>query len=75
MVKSKARSGIRQYMRDKVTKWGYKLWLLADSETGYTLQFSVYTGKREIAGPHGLAFDVVSKLCSEYFDHTVAPTS
>ncbi|KAH8034665.1 hypothetical protein HPB51_000303 [Rhipicephalus microplus] len=41
---------------------------LADSETGYTLQFSVYTGKRERPGPHGLAFDVVSSLCSEYLD-------
>lgn len=68
MVKSKGRSGMRQYIRDKVTKWGYKLWVLADSETGYTLQFSVYTGKRERPGPHGLAFDVVSSLCSEYLD-------
>ncbi|KAH8040864.1 hypothetical protein HPB51_013034 [Rhipicephalus microplus] len=65
MVKSKARSGIRQYIRDKVTKWGYKLWVLAESETGYTLQFFVYTGKRETPGPHGLAFDVVSKLCEK----------
>ncbi|XP_072143614.1 piggyBac transposable element-derived protein 4-like [Dermacentor andersoni] len=66
MVKSKARSGIRQYIRDKVTKWGYKLWVLAESETGYTLQFFVYTGKRERPGPHGLAFDVVGKLCDKY---------
>lgn len=68
MVKSKARSGIRQYIRDKVTKWGYKLWVVADSRTGYTLQFVVYTGKRETPGPHGLAFDVVTKLCTEYLD-------
>lgn len=36
MVKSKARSGIRKYIRDKVTKFGYKLWVLVDSRTGYT---------------------------------------
>ncbi|KAH8025542.1 hypothetical protein HPB51_009482 [Rhipicephalus microplus] len=47
MVKSKGRSGIRQYMRDKGVKWGYKLWVLADSRTGYTVQFGVYIGKRE----------------------------
>lgn len=35
-VKSKVRSGIWQYIRDKVTKFGYKLWVLADSRTGYT---------------------------------------
>lgn len=68
MVKSKARSGIRQYIRDKVTKFGYKLWVLADSKTGYTLQFFVYTGKREAPGPHGLAFDVVNRLCTQYLD-------
>lgn len=68
MVKSKGRSGIRQYMRDKVVKWGYKLWVLADSETGYTVQFSVYTGKREAPSARGLAFDVVTRLCKDYLD-------
>lgn len=34
MVKSKAPSGIRQYIRDKVTNFGYKLWVLADSGPG-----------------------------------------
>lgn len=68
MVKSKGRSGIRQYMKDKVTKWGYKLWVLADPGTGYTVQFHVYTGKREQPGPHGLAYDVVCQLCNRYLD-------
>ena len=36
MVKSKHRSGIRQYIKDKPTKWGIKLWVLADSANGYT---------------------------------------
>ncbi|XP_049527555.1 piggyBac transposable element-derived protein 2-like [Dermacentor silvarum] len=68
MVKSKGRSGIRPYMKDKVTKWGYKLWVLADPGTRYTVRFSVYTGKRDQPGPHGLAFDVVCQLCAEYLD-------
>ncbi|XP_070385975.1 piggyBac transposable element-derived protein 4-like [Dermacentor albipictus] len=68
MVKSKARSGIRQYIRDKVVKWGYKLWVLADPKTGYTIQFIVYTGKREKPSANGLAFDVVTKLCDKYLD-------
>ncbi|KAH6944419.1 hypothetical protein HPB50_003020 [Hyalomma asiaticum] len=66
MVKSKARSGIRQYIRDKVVNWGYKLWVLADPKTGYTIQFIVYTGKREKPSANGLAFDVVTKLCDKY---------
>lgn len=68
MVKSKGRSGIRQYLRDKIVKWGYKLWVLADSNSGYTVQFSVYTGKRETPSVNGLAFDVVTSLCEMYFD-------
>ena len=31
MVKSRHRSGILQYIKDKPTKWGIKLWVLADS--------------------------------------------
>lgn len=60
--------GDQEFGSTFATKWGYKLWVLADSKTGYTLQFFVHTGKCEVPGPHGLAFDVVSKLCSEYLD-------
>lgn len=58
MVKSKGRSEIRQYTRDKVIKWGYKFWVLTNSKSGYTVQFSVYMGKREAPSARGLAFDV-----------------
>ena len=44
MVKSRHRSGIRQYIKDKPTKWGIKLWVLADSSNGYTIDFNVYIG-------------------------------
>ena len=36
IVQPKHRSGIRQYNKDKPTKWGIKLFVLADSKTGYT---------------------------------------
>lgn len=47
MVKSKGQWGILQYMWDKIVNRGYKLWVLADSQTGYTVQFYVYAGKQE----------------------------
>ena len=39
MVKSKHRLGTRQYMK---AKSGLKLWVLADRDYGYTVDFNVY---------------------------------
>ena len=70
MVKSKHRSGIRQYMKDKPTKWGLKLWVLADCEDGYTVDFNVYIGKdaAKDTSEHGLGYDIVMKLMEPYLD-------
>jgi len=66
MVKSKARSHLIQYMRNKPTKWGFKLWVVADP-SGYTLDFNVYTGKESDGKrEHGLAYDVVMKLIGPF---------
>jgi hypothetical protein len=64
MVKSKNRSGIRQYIKMKPTKWGIKLWVLADSLNGYTCDFEVYIGKNDTNPPteNGLGYDVVMRL-------------
>ncbi|XP_053199873.1 piggyBac transposable element-derived protein 4-like [Scomber japonicus] len=61
MLKSKARTSLRQYMKSKPTKWGYKLFVLADSSTGYTYDFFIYEGK---GAPiiKGLSYDSVMKL-------------
>ena len=44
MVFCKARSKIKQYMKDKPHRWGYKIWCLVSD--GYLQQFSVYLGKK-----------------------------
>ena len=64
MVKSKGRSGIKQYIKNKPTKWGIKLWVLADSLNGYTCDFEVYTGKNTAypLSEKGLGYDVVIRL-------------
>ena len=68
MVKSKHRSGMRQFMKDKPTKWGLKLWVLADSDNGYTVDFNVYTGKNAAKdiSQYGLSYDVVMQLMEPY---------
>jgi hypothetical protein len=55
-------------MKNKPTKWGIKLWVLADSSNGYTIDFNVYIGKSQHEEPstHGLGYDVVMKLVNPY---------
>ena len=65
MVKSKARCKMIQYMKNKPTKWGFKLWVLADM-TGYTTDFIIYTGKQSSESECGLTYDVVMELVSPY---------
>ncbi|XP_041961435.1 piggyBac transposable element-derived protein 4-like [Alosa sapidissima] len=60
MVKSKGRSGFKQYMKGKPTPWGFKLWVIATSDSGYTLDFNVYTGSRD-----GRVTDLASKVVEE----------
>uniref|UniRef100_A0A3Q2W9V5 Laccase domain-containing protein 1-like n=1 Tax=Haplochromis burtoni TaxID=8153 RepID=A0A3Q2W9V5_HAPBU len=62
MVASKARISVKQYMKAKPTKRGYKLFVLADSASGYTWNFSVYTGKSESSISHGLSYSAVLDL-------------
>jgi len=64
LVKSEHWSGIRQYIKNKPTKWGKKLWVLADSLNGYICDFDGYTGRnaQQEVSPNGLQYDVVMKL-------------
>ena len=84
MVKSKARTHFRQFIRNKPTKWGFKFWVLADS-TGFTSDCSLYCGKQRgrPISDNGLAFDVVTDILhafdyqgySVYFDNwSTSPT-
>ena len=47
----------RQYMKEKPTQWGFKLFVLADSSNGYTLDFSIYTGKHNFPTGQILSYD------------------
>lgn len=72
MVKFKGRSSLKQFMKDKPIKRGYKIWMLCD-KSGYNLKFQVYTGKCENSVELGLGARVVLDLCEglEHKNHVV----
>ena len=65
MVKSRARCHMVQYMKNKPTKFGFKLWVVADP-SGYTTDFDVYTGKSDDRGDKGLSHHVVVQLTEPF---------
>ena len=56
MVKFKGHLSFCHYLRMKLIKWGVKLWTFCENETGYTVNFQVYTGKDQWRVEHGLGY-------------------
>ena len=52
---------MKQYMKAKIIKWGYKIWKLCDASSAYTLNMDVYTGATEEKIAQGLAYGVTMK--------------
>lgn len=72
MIAFKGGSSIKQYMPNKPTKRGYKVWTRADAFS-YICQFEIYTGKtnniveKNLGAP--VANDLVGKNYIVYFDN------
>ena len=64
MIKSKHRSGIRQFIPNKPTRFGIKVWCLCCAVTGYMYASAVYIGNNETKSGNPFGYDVVIKLCS-----------
>ena len=63
MVAFKGRIGMNETVYKRQTnKVGFKLWILASSDSGYTYKFQVCTGKRLTQTNNGLGYDVVMGL-------------
>ncbi|KAF7650463.1 hypothetical protein LDENG_00125800 [Lucifuga dentata] len=62
MVAVKAPIGLKQHMKRKLTNWRYKLFVLADSLSGYTWNFFVCLGKRGQVSKKALSYECVMSL-------------
>ena len=47
MIGTKSRLSFLQYMPNKPTKWGVKVWVCSEAKTGYIHKFKIYTGKEQ----------------------------
>ena len=77
MVKFKGRSSLKQYMSKKPIKRGFKIWMRADSDSGYVSKYEVYQGKTGSTVEKGLGAKDVMRLTEDihkkyhhvYFDN------
>ncbi|KAL1247907.1 hypothetical protein QQF64_023283 [Cirrhinus molitorella] len=62
LVACRANTGMTRCTKVKPTKLGFKFFVLSDSSNGYTVDFSVYTGKNSFPADRGLSYDAVMSL-------------
>lgn len=66
MVAFKGRHHIKQYIKNKPTKWGFKVWVLLTPQ-GYVMRENVYLGKKEVRNKEMLlGSQVVMNLLESY---------
>lgn len=68
MIKFKGRHHMKQYIKKKPTKWGFKSYTLCDSTTAYMCQFELYTGKANDDQGNGATHAVVMRLVEPFLD-------
>ena len=67
MIHFNSRLAFRQYLPAKPIKWGVKVLVLAESDTGYLSRFQVYTGREPGGQERGLTHRVVTDLVDHLY--------
>ncbi|XP_056304129.1 piggyBac transposable element-derived protein 4-like [Danio aesculapii] len=65
MVKSQARTGLKQSLKSRSPNMGFKLFALTDCTCGYTWDFFIYEGKSCASQSEGLSYESVMALVDE----------
>ena len=70
MIPFKGRLTFKQYMKNKPTKWGIKVFVLSDATNGYVYRTQIYTGKNlESTIKAGLSSRVLLELMTDLDRH------
>jgi hypothetical protein len=64
LIPCKARSKMKQYLKDKHKRWGYKAWCLVSEK--YLFRFEIYTGKQHSKSIESTS-SVVENLVTPYY--------
>ena len=67
MVKFKGRSSMKQYVKNKPIKWGFKFWFRCGSKMGCLQEMDMYLGKKQQL-EHSLGEEVVIQLSQKLND-------
>ena len=67
MCKFKEKSIIRQYMKNKPIKWGFKFWFHCGAKSDYLYEFDIYLGKKGNT-EFGLGESVILSMCQKLKD-------
>ena len=67
MCKFKGKSIMRQYMKNKPIKWGFKFWFRCGAKSGYLYEFDMYLGNKG-STDFGLGESVILSLCQKLKD-------
>ena len=73
MIGTRCRIAFLQYLPNKPTKFGIKVWVIAEAKTGYVLGFQIYTGASQDDQSKGLAYRIVMDLIEPFVgkDHSL----
>ena len=78
MIKFKGRH-MRQYIKSKPVKWGFKMWMRCGATSGYTYEMDMYVGKKiriEVGLGENVVLDLTNSLigtCCRIFMDNPAP--
>lgn len=79
MIGTKCRLAYIQYMPNKPTKRGVKVWVLVEAKTGYIYNFDIYTAKHDVPVNGYMVFrllnDLLESECCTVIISTLALTS